>query len=249
MRRQASRPRCEHRIACSWPLAPCSVVWPEPDQAAYGHAVIGREAGYPPGDMIRASAFLVAFIAASACGSTSPGDGAANGDDASLGGADANLGDGDDNLEDDDAGDGGSDGEASTACASSLAAFCASPPPGEPCAPALLPVYLDAACVGGTRSLFVTSCGGFDELILEGIDFSVTRYYDPTSEQLVAIVEYSANFGGSTSCVAGPPGFVAPSCPGATSQPACPLFDGSLSKFDMPDAGDGSSGEAGGLDP
>ncbi len=194
---------------------------------------------YPRGDMIRAPAFLVAFVAASACGSTSPGDGAASGDDASLGDGDASLGDG----------DGGADGEADSACASPLAAFCASPPPGETCVPSLLPAYLEAACAGGNRSLFVMGCGGFDELILNGIDFSVTRYYDPTSEQLVAIVEYSANFGGSTSCLAGPPGFVAPSCPGAMSQPACPIFDGSLSKFDMPDASDGSSSETGGLDP
>jgi hypothetical protein len=202
--------------------------------------------------MIRAFPFLVAFVAASACVSTSPGDGAANRGDASLGDGDSNLGHGSD-LGDSDSdlgdGDGGADSEANTACASGIAAYCASPPPGETCGPAMLPAYLEAACVDGASALSVMSCGGFDELILSGIDFSVTRYYDPASEQLVAIVEYSANFGGSTSCLAGPPGFVAPSCLGAMSQPACPHFDGSLSKFDMPDASDGSPGETGGLDP
>ena len=192
--------------------------------------------------MIRPFAFLVVFVAASACGSSSPGGGAADGGDVSVGDGDASLGDGD------GSGDGEADGEAHWGCATPVAAFCASgPPPGKTCVPALSPADLETACAFGAPYSLVKSCGGFDELILSGVDSGVIQYFDPTTEKLVAIVQYlDLSF---FTCLGGPPDFVVPSCPDATWQRACPLFDGSISKSGPADANDGSPGDAEGMDP
>ena len=210
--------------------------------------------GYrPPGDVIRA-ALLIVFVAAEACGSSSLGGGAADGGDAGLLSGDADLGDGDRATDGADAslggGDEGTDGEAYSACTVPLAAFCASSPPlSETCVPTLSPADLEVACAFGAPYGLVKSCGGFDELILSGVDSGEIQYFDPTSEELVAIVAYDVSGGGSVTCLGGPPDFVAPSCPGATQQRACPLSDTSDSKSGPPDANDGSSGETGGRDP
>jgi hypothetical protein len=196
--------------------------------------------GYrPPGDVIRAT-LLIVLVAAEACGSSSLGGGAADGGDASLGSGDASFGDDGASLGDSDGGadgDAGADGETYSACTVPLAAFCASgPPPGETCVPTLAPADLDVACAFGAPYWLVKGCGGFDELILSGVDSGEIQYFDTTSGELVAIVAYDASFGGSVTCLGGPTDFVAPSCLSAPQQWACPRSDASDSKSGPPDA-------------
>jgi hypothetical protein len=239
-----NRPRWARR--CSRHLSEGTRVPHATSGRSGGRAAVRREVGYPPpGDVIRA-ALLVVLVAASACGSSSLGGGAADGGDASLGSGDASVGDGDGETD----ADGGADGQTYSACTVPLAAFCASSPPlSETCVPTLSPADLGVACAFGAPYVLVKGCGGFDELILSGVDSGEIQYFDPTSEELVAIVAYDVSGGGSVTCLGGPPDFVAPSCPGATQQRACPLSDASDSKSGPHDANDGSSGDAGGLDP
>jgi len=128
--------------------------------------------------------------------------------------------------------------------------LCASGPPlSETCVPTLSPADLDVACAFGAPYWLVKGCGGFDELILSGVDSGEIHYFDTTSGELIAVVTYDASFGGSVTCLGGPTDFVAPSCLAAPQQWACPRSDASDSKSGPPDANDGSSGDAGGLDP
>jgi len=71
-----------------------------------------------------------------------------------------------------------------------LTSYCDHALPWAPCTPTL----------ADARSSFCAPDGG------------VRFYYDGTSGMLVAIVDESANFGGSSQCVGGPATFTSPSC-------------------------------------
>jgi hypothetical protein len=56
-------------------------------------------------------------------------------------------------------------------------------------------------------------CGSFDAFYNSGTDMGSIEYFDSATGKLVAIADYSGNFGGSEQCIAGPPSFIVPSCP------------------------------------
>ena len=86
----------------------------------------------------------------------------------------------------------------------------------------------DAACTfpGDQRicpdNLISASCGSYDAVILQGVDSSLTRYYDRGTGRLLAVVSWVAAMG-SRSCVAGPAdGFNEPGCPRSEFTEQCP---------------------------
>jgi len=71
-------------------------------------------------------------------------------------------------------------------------------------------------------NLISTSCGAYDAVILQGVDSSVTRYYDRSTGRLLAVVSYVAA-SGRRSCIAGPAeGFSEPGCPRSEFTEQCP---------------------------
>jgi hypothetical protein len=59
------------------------------------------------------------------------------------------------------------------------------------------------------------NCGPYISVTDMGVDTGSISYYDRSTGALVAVTDYSANFGGHTTCVAGPSGgFVVPQCTG-----------------------------------
>ena len=65
------------------------------------------------------------------------------------------------------------------------------------------------------------NCGGYIAVNDHGVDFGTVSYYDRKTGQLVAVVSFNANGGGSMFCDAGPTdGFVPPQCSG-TSMNVC----------------------------
>jgi hypothetical protein len=85
-------------------------------------------------------------------------------------------------------------------------------------------------------------CGGFDALYNTGTDVGSIEYFDSATGKLVAIADYSANFGGSVQCIAGPAGLVAPSCPSIGSPLACP--DAGAPDDGSSEASDGGAGDS-----
>ncbi len=69
----------------------------------------------------------------------------------------------------------------------------------------------------------VAACGSYDVAVTMGVDTGQVRYFDASTGGLVAIVDDSANFGGSRRCVAGAGStFVEPDCPPSAFTGACP---------------------------
>ena len=66
------------------------------------------------------------------------------------------------------------------------------------------------ACAGVFGESYAP-CGQYDVLAEHGVDTGSRSYYDHATGNLVAVIDWSANGGGSTECVAGPAsGFVEP---------------------------------------
>ena len=73
---------------------------------------------------------------------------------------------------------------------------------------------------------FAEHCGGFNVLTQTNVDVGTAAYYDATNGNLVAIVDYSANFGGSRSCVAAnAASFTPPDC-ATVALPCDPVSSG-----------------------
>jgi hypothetical protein len=71
------------------------------------------------------------------------------------------------------------------------------------------------------RDLLRGRCGAYDVLVFAGTDTGRKAYYDIASGKLVATSDYSANFGGSETCVGGPSSFEPPATCPLTQIPAC----------------------------
>jgi hypothetical protein len=106
----------------------------------------------------------------------------------------------------------GSGGDSShLGCSRSVAAYCAS---FRQC-----PLTWDEVQSGPPLCLpdetyQVADCGGYRKLTYVGTDTGASFYYDPTSGQLVAIVNTSAVGSIQQMCLGGPAeGFTVPSCP------------------------------------
>ncbi len=69
----------------------------------------------------------------------------------------------------------------------------------------------------------VAACGSYDVALTMGVDTGEVRYFDASTGWLVAVVDSSANGGGSRRCVAGTGAtFVEPECPPSAFTSACP---------------------------
>jgi hypothetical protein len=111
---------------------------------------------------------------------------------------------------------------------------------GDMCDPDLATAIARVECATGfTTHRLAKGCGALDALYYTGTDIGSIEYFDSATGKLVAIADYSANFGGSEQCIGGPADFVVPSCPGLPRDITCP---------DAGDAGDGGRDDSGGID-
>ncbi len=111
-----------------------------------------------------------------------------------------------------------------TGCTESLRAYCSGDASGldvELCGPTLS-AALAAACSSAWKPYLAKGCAGFDVLTFTGIDSSWAAYFDSVTGNPIAVVDRTANFGGTEQCVAGPPSFVAPVCPLGSTALGCP---------------------------
>lgn len=97
------------------------------------------------------------------------------------------------------------------------------------------------ACAPNTSTthFFAEGCEGFNVLTTTNEDVGTHFYYGASDGKLVAIVDFSANFGGSESCVAANAARFTP--------PSCPLVKLPC-QTDGGDGGDGSDGSDGSPD-
>jgi len=102
-------------------------------------------------------------------------------------------------------------------CKKSLADACG----GSTWCPADVTAVRTMLCVPGHRIVITTPCGGYQRVTAGAIDTSTDYYFD-SGGHLVAVVGNSANFGGSSSCVAGPSDFSAPACDTTRQTDLCP---------------------------
>ena len=155
-----------------------------------------------------AALFAVACGSSSSPGSTSPPSGVDSGADAAIAsGGDAAIDSPPLKL-----GDGGA-----LACGQGAAAYCAAHPCTESAA-------LADVCAHYPASSFTLGCGGLDALTDGVEDASSTYYFDPSTGDLVAVVDSGSggpNVGGVETCVAGPATFIAPKCPSLAPMAAC----------------------------
>ena len=113
----------------------------------------------------------------------------------------------------------GACGESSTSfqahddCPQSIDQYCAQPN-------ATCPLDWSTAKLSGERCIaqgpavsVAESCSGFNAITLGGDDTSTTSFYNADDGKLVAVVDESANFGGSRRCAASVfPSFTPPAC-------------------------------------
>ncbi len=113
---------------------------------------------------------------------------------------------------------------ATVGCEKSLAAGCV----GQTC-PSTLAAARPAFCDGSPQSdhdfLSSAPCQGLQQLIVAGVDTATVYYYD-AGGLLVAVVAESANFGGSSVCIAGPSTFVVPTGCTTNQLALCSPVDG-----------------------
>ena len=117
-------------------------------------------------------------------------------------------------------------------CPESISQFCAT----TTCAPTLASAAtIDCANGDSSRILIATApCHGMIEIVIAGVDTGTDHYYDATTGKLVAIVDFNANFGGHTSCIAGPASFDAPTdCNGPFVALCAPPPDGGSAGADQ----------------
>ena len=121
-------------------------------------------------------------------------------------------------------------------CAQSIDQYCAQ-------SPATCSRDWSTAKVGGERCIeqgpsvsVAENCGGFNAITLGGDDTSTTSFFNAGDGKLVAVVDESANFGGSRRCAASVfPSFTPPAC--ATHSLPC------VPKSDAGDSLDGATGD------
>jgi len=131
-------------------------------------------------------------------------------------------------------------------CPRSIAQYCASAA-GNPVV-ACATDYATAKKAAGTCNpnvidshYFAESCNGFNVITNSGVDTGTSFYYNVDDGKLFAIVDYSANFGGSRSCVAANAArFTPQGCP-LVMVPCDSATDGGV-------FGDAGGGEAGAAD-
>ncbi|MGH7437471.1 MAG: hypothetical protein ACRENE_17475 [Polyangiaceae bacterium] len=114
--------------------------------------------------------------------------------------------------------------DAGPACAQSIDAYCVHPSAHFAC-DSTFSMALAGMC-GQAHIYSIRGCYGFDVIERGFTDWTETYYFDSATGVLVAIVDSSANFGGSDQCVAGPPSFVEPQCLPGPVDNQCPPPDG-----------------------
>jgi hypothetical protein len=106
---------------------------------------------------------------------------------------------------------------AAMVCAQSIADACAG---GKPeCRWSFYENPTQFEC-GRTR---LARCGPYDVATTFGVDSGTVAYFDASTGALAAVVDETANFGGSRACAAGPSGgFVEPDCSATVFTSSCP---------------------------
>jgi len=106
----------------------------------------------------------------------------------------------------------GCSGPATGPCSQTIDAYCSTTGPAACAFPGDQPIC--------PFNLISTSCGAYDAVILQGVDSSLTRYYDRSTGRLLAVV---SDVAARRSCVAGPAeGFNEPGCPRSEFTEQCP---------------------------
>jgi hypothetical protein len=129
--------------------------------------------------------------------------------------------------------DGASDTGGLPSCPQTIADYCAQHPGSPPgtfgihCAMTLAAAESDPYFCSLVAHVTESACGSYTDILQMGVDTGYHYYYDANGA-LLAIVAYSANFGGSTNCVAGPAMLALPhsACASPVPLPDCGVDGG-----------------------